>query len=96
MYKTLKFERARECLKFLVKQYNIKEIYIPYYLCDVIRHTLFQTGCKPLFYHINDNFMPEKDFPQNSFILYPNYFGIFGKNVKMLLNRYPNLIVASL
>lgn len=93
MYKILKFERARECLKFLVEQYNIKEIYIPYYLCDVIRHTLFQTNCKPLFYHINDDFMPEIDFPKNAFILYPNYFGIFGKNVKILLNRYPNLIV---
>ena len=93
MYKILKFERARECLKFLIEQYNIKEIYIPYYLCDVIRHTLFQTNCKPLFYHINDDFMPEIDFPKNAFILYPNYFGIFGKNVKALLNRDPNLIV---
>lgn len=93
MYKTLKFERARECLKFLVEKYGIKEIYIPYYLCDVIRHTLFQKSCKPIFYHINDDFMPEKDFLKDAFILYPNYFGIFGKNVKMLSNIYPNLIV---
>ncbi|MBR6127314.1 hypothetical protein IKQ21_06480 [bacterium] len=68
-------------------------MYLPYYLCDVIRHTLFEEKCKPVFYHINDNFMPEIDFPENSYIIYPNYFGICGENVKKLVGHYKKLIV---
>lgn len=93
MYEKLKFDYAHSSLEYLIKFYKIKEIYIPYYLCDVIRHSVIKTGCKPLFYHIDDNFMPQKDFEKNSFILYPNYFGICDKNVNEMEKIYPNLIV---
>lgn len=87
------FDRAHNCLRFLIKEYNIREMYLPYYLCDVIRHTLFEEDCKPIFYHIDDNFMPAIEFPQESYVLYPNYFGILGENVKKLGSTYPKLIV---
>ncbi|MCM1004591.1 MAG: hypothetical protein NC408_09675 [Candidatus Gastranaerophilales bacterium] len=89
----LKFDLARNALRYIVKRDGIKEIYIPYYLCDVIRHTLFEENCKTLFYHIDDNFMPDKEFPRDSYILYPNYFGICSNNVEKLINLYPHLIV---
>ena len=89
----MKFEYARDALKYLIKNFKIKEIYIPYYLCDVIRHSVFEVGCKPIFYHIDDDFMPDKNFPKNAFILYPNYFGICAKNVRKLVKIYPRLIV---
>lgn len=93
MYKQFEFDLARNSLKYIVQSFNIKEIHIPYYLCDVIRHTLFEIGCKPLFYHIDDNFMPDTKFPTESFILYPNYFGVFDKNVDKLVKVYPNIII---
>ncbi len=93
MYKLLNFDRGRNCLKHLIKVFKVKELFIPYYLCDVIRHTLFEENCKPVFYHINDDFMPACDFHKNSFILYPNYFGICENNVKILERIYPKLIV---
>lgn len=89
----LKFNYAREALVYLVNKYQIKEIYIPYYLCDVIRHSLFEVGCKALFYHIDDNFMPVQIFPKGSYILYPNYFGVCSNNVDKLVEIYPHLIV---
>lgn len=89
----LVFDFARNALVYLVNKYSINEIFIPYYLCDVIRHSLFSAGCKPIFYHIDDNFMPAEDFPAESFILYPNYFGICSYNVDKLVKMYPNLIV---
>lgn len=92
-YKSLKFDRARYCLRYLVKKYEISRMYIPYYMCDVIRHTLFKEGCKPIFYHIDDNFMPATDFPKDSYILYPNYFGVFTKNVNNLVKIYPKIII---
>ena len=93
MYEFLTFNKGRDCLKFLVNKFQIKEMYIPYYLCDVIRHTLFEESCKPIFYHIDDDFMPAVNFPAESYILYPNYFGIFAENIEKLALKYPKLIV---
>ena len=87
------FDSARNALRYLIRKYKIKEIYLPYYLCDVIRHAVFAEGCKPLFYHIDDNFMPVRQFSEDSYILYPDYFGICDKNVERLVKIYPKLIV---
>lgn len=89
----MKFDYARDALKYLIKTFEIEKIYIPYYLCDVIRHAVVEMGCKPIFYHIDDNFMPVEAFPKEDYILYPNYFGICDKNVKILVKKYPKLIV---
>ena len=89
----MRFNFARDARRQIIKENEIKEIYIPYYLCDVIRHTVVLEGVKPLFYHIDDDFMPAQNFPQESFILYPNYFGICDKNVDKLVKIYSKLIV---
>ena len=93
MYKVFRFERARDSLGKIIGTYNIKEMRIPYYLCDSVRHTLVKEGCKPVFYHIDDNFMPSVEFDTSDFILYPDYFGICTENVKRLAKIYPKLIV---
>jgi len=89
----MKFNYARDALEYLIQKFKIKEMYIPYYLCDVIRHTVYKCGCKPLYYHIDDNFFPAIDFPESAYILYPNYFGICDKNVEKLVKIYPKIIV---
>lgn len=66
---------------------------MPYYLCDVMRHTAVTHGAKPVFYHIDDDFMPVQEFPRDAYVLYPNYFGICAKNVEKLAKLYPKLIV---
>ncbi len=93
MYKNLVFNLGRDALEYLVKEFNIKEMHIPYYLCDVVRHTLVKNGCSPIFYHIDNSFYPAKEFDKNDYILYPNYWGVCGNNVKKLINIYPKLII---
>ena len=93
MYNVLKFEYARNAFEYIINFYDIGEIYIPYYLCDVIRHSAHKQHCRIKFYHIDDKFYPAQEFPTDSFILYPNYFGICDKNVSDLVKIYPNLIV---
>lgn len=66
---------------------------MPYYLCDVMRHAAVTHGAKPVFYHIDDDFMPVQEFPRDAYVLYPNYFGICAKNVEKLAKLYPKLIV---
>lgn len=93
MYNFLKFDLGRNALRHIIQTYSIKQIHIPYYLCDVVRHTLVEVGCKPIFYHIDDEFFPVDNFDRNDYILYPNYWGICGENVEKLAGLCPRLII---
>lgn len=84
---------ARNCLRYLIRTYNITKINVPYYTCPVVFEAIQKENCEIEYYHINENFMPEKTFSDDDFILYTNYFGICANNVKNLSKRYKNLIV---
>lgn len=90
---TIKLNLARNCLRYIIKAYNIKEIFIPYYICPTIIAATRKENCNIKFYHIDDNFYPSVSFDRSSYILYPNYFGICADNVLKLSKQYPNLIV---
>ena len=93
MKQLVKLNSARSCLRYLVKVYNIKSINMPYYICPSVKKVLREDGVNINFYHIDKNFMPNVDFSSDDFILYPNYFGICGKNIDLLEKKYKNLIV---
>lgn len=84
---------ARSCLKYIIRAYKIKEINVPYYTCDVVWDAIKEESCQIKFYHINEAFLPTKEFDKDDFILYTNYFGVCASNVKALSKKYPNLIV---
>ncbi len=84
---------ARNCLRYVIKAFDIKEIYLPFYTCPVVWQSVQKENCKIKFYHIDENFYPVQSFPENAYILYTNYFGINAKNVKSLATEYKNLIV---
>lgn len=92
-YHKIELNSARNCLRYIIRAFSIKEIHIPYYLCACIRHSIIEEGCKINFYHIDKNFYPEENFDNDDFILYPNYWGISGQNVQKLAEIYKNLIV---
>lgn len=89
----IKLNLGRNCLKVIIRTYGIKEIFIPYYSCETIWHATREENCEVKFYHINKNFMPEKEFKKDDFILYINYFGVFENNIKTLAQKYKNLII---
>lgn len=93
MYNLLKLNLGRNSLRYIIRNYKIDEMYIPYYICPAIRQALIREKCKPVFYHIDDNFLIQDDLPRDSYILYPNYFGVCDKNVIKLSKIYPKLIV---
>lgn len=84
---------ARNCLRYIIKTYSIKEIWLPYYTCSVIKQSIQNEDCKINFYFIDKNFYPVNDFPRDAYILYTNYFGICSKQVKKMSENYKNLIV---
>ncbi len=84
---------ARNALKYIIRVFNIKEIALSYFTCPVVYDAAESEGIKILSYEIDDNFMPEDEFSAETFFLYTDYFGISGKNAKILEKKYPNLIV---
>ena len=90
--KKIELNTARNCLRYVIKAFDIKEIYIPYYNCQSLRNAVFKENCKIKFYHIDKNFYPKENFDKNSFILYTNYFGICDDIVDKLARKYDNLI----
>ena len=92
-YFQIKLNTARNALLYVIKAFNIKELYTPYYICPSVRTAVKNQGCKIIFYNIDKDFRPIQDFPENAFVLYPNYFGICSNIVDALSNKYQNLIV---
>lgn len=93
MYNIIKLNLARNCIKYIIKAYGIKEIFIPYYTCNTVWQAIREENCNIKFYHIDENFMPTIDFEQNSYILYTNYFGLCFENCQKLTKEYKNVII---
>ena len=72
----IKLNLARNCLRYLIKIYGIKEIFVPYYSCNSIWQAIKKENCRIKFYHINERFLPSVQFNKKDFILYINYFGL--------------------
>ncbi|HSQ98235.1 MAG TPA: hypothetical protein VLL98_06000 [Rickettsiales bacterium] len=84
---------GRNALRYIVRAYQIKKIYVPAYTCAFVWSALEAEKCELIFYHVDKNFMPVSEFGDNDFILYNNYFGVCGKQVKILHKKYKNLII---
>lgn len=93
MKKLVKLNSARNCLRYLIKAYKIGTLYVPHYICPCIKSILRKEITNIKYYHIDDKFMPAEKFRADSYILYPNYFGICTNNVRLLEKEYRNLIV---
>ena len=84
---------ARNGIRYAIKVYDIKEIYVPYYTCPVVWQAISEENCKIIPYKIDKNFMPIGNFDKDSFVLYTNYFGVCAKNIQLLSKKYKNLVV---
>ena len=93
MKSLIKLNLARNCLKYIIKSYGIKQLFIPYFTCPVVWQSAREMGCGVKFYHLDENFLPKTIFKKNDYILYTNYFGLCEFNCKILEQKYKNLIV---
>lgn len=89
----IRLNLGRNCLRYIIRLYGIKEIYVPFYICKSVYHAINKEGCKIKIYHINENFLPTISFPDESYILYVNYFGMCDDNCRKMVSQYPNVII---
>ena len=89
----LKLNSGSSGLKLIVRSFRIKRIHVPDYTCPVVWKAIKDEGCECVFYKVGMDFLPQKTFKKDDFILFNNYFGVNSKNVRKMERQYPNLIV---
>lgn len=95
-YKILKLNCARSALLYLMEAKQIKEIYIPHYICKTVIDALVSRNIKIYYYYLDDDFLPKSlQLDDNQYLLWVNYFGINSFKIKILEKKYKNLIVDS-
>ena len=96
-HKGIPLNSGRNCLQLLIRKYHIKKIYLPYYLCLVIKDTCLDEGVKIFYYHIDSNFFPilsTLDLDASTYIYIVNYFGFLKPyEIQKLKHMYRNIII---
>lgn len=92
----LKFNTARNALRFLLQKNPCSKIYLPFYTCEVIIEAVKKTNTPFAFYNINIDLEPDFDLSivkDDECFLYTNYFGLKDDFIKKLSSRCSKLII---
>ena len=84
---------GRNALRHILRCCGVRELYVPFYTCPVVIEAIKEEKAVMHFYDVTPDLVPDCSFPADAFILYTNYFGVCGKTVRALAQKYPNLIV---
>lgn len=92
----LRFNSARNSLRYLIEKRGIKKIYLPYYLCDSMDDVCKKTEVIVKHYHISKEFLPiiEDEILDDEYVCIVNYYGILGDDIILSLKeKYHRIVV---
>ncbi|MFC0876131.1 hypothetical protein ACE01N_06035 [Saccharicrinis sp. FJH2] len=86
---------GRSCLRYIIKAYQIKKLFIPLFSCDVILDIIIEEKIEFSFYKIDENFEPVLNnlLECDDWLLYINYFGLKSDYLEKLALVHKNSIV---
>lgn len=87
------FALGRHCLVSLIKYYNPKYVYLPYYTCESVKITVLNLNCKIIFYNLDNQFQPKiEEVRKCSLLVINNYLGLTlsNKDILSLSNKFKN------
>lgn len=87
---------ARCALLYLLKARGIKELHVPYYLCESVVNLCKREGYSVSFYHIGTDFLPlfPKELEDGAWIYIVNYFGRLNNDcLRKMQKRWGRIIV---
>jgi hypothetical protein len=86
------FQSARAALRAVLESANTARVLLPAYICDPVIRAVVDAGAMVETYGLDDSLYP-RDLPhrlsKNTVVLYVNYFGLCGTNVRRLLEVVP-------
>ena len=83
---------GRNALKIILRQLKLHVLQLPYYTCPVVWEAAQQEKVKIIPYDVDDDFYPINCDPDQP-LLYTNYYGICGKKIKSLNEKFKILII---
>ena len=87
---------GRNALLYLLKARNIKKLYIPYYLVNVVSEMCSRNGYSFKYYNVDTEFMPmfNKTLADEEYLFVVNYFGqLTNSKVLELKDRFGQIIL---
>lgn len=93
-YTVYKLNSARSAIVLALLFMKAKEIYIPYYNCDVVKNTLEYYGIRTKFYYLDENLLPVLEEYNGGVVLVVNYFGCFSReDISDTISKYEKVII---
>lgn len=91
----LKFNYARNCLRWLIKRRKITKLAIPKYICESVEKACKEEKVEVIYYHINESFLPNDVILADDLWVYiVNYYGqITNNDIRFMKTKYKNIIV---
>lgn len=91
----LRFNFARNALVYLLKCKSYKKVFLPYYTCPDLIHTLEKYEFQIDYYRVNECLEIIGDFSigKETCLVYTNYFGLKDSYIEIIANKINNLII---
>lgn len=93
----VRLNSGRNCLRYLLQEKNIKQIALPYYICDAVIDVCKKENCEIIFYHLDKKLLPiisEGALNKETYIYIVNYFGqLSDADIIQHCRLYKNIIV---
>lgn len=86
---------GRNCLEYILRVRGYRNVYLPYYSCDVLLEPFKKLNVRYSFYHINECLELDEDIrlSDGEAILYINYYGLKQGYVDALATKYGKQLI---
>ena len=90
----LEFNLARNALAYLIIEKNIRDLYVPFFLCSAIFDICHMHNVKVHCYHTDETLTPMLDGYESGWIYIVNYYGqLSNEEIKKYKDKYNYIIV---
>jgi len=93
----LMLSSGRNCLRFIIKERNIKTLFLPYFLCESLSEVALAENVKIKYYHVDKNLYPlgvnTNELNESSYLYLVNYYGLLADEITDLIVEYKYVIV---
>lgn len=88
---SMRFNCANAAIDHVLEITDIKNVYVPYYMCPNICENFNSKDIQVIYYHVGENLLPADEFPIQAACVYvTDYFGVMGNKIDKLIAGLTN------
>lgn len=93
----LMLSSGRNCLRYIIKERNIKTLYLPYFLCESLSEVAKLENINVVYYHLDKDMLPVdinvENLNENCYLYFVNYYGLLREKINEMIKKYKFIIV---